>query len=277
MSLGTSQRNLRPANSPVASPPTWTVNGGAALWKNCSAWSLEKMIQRSGLSARSRRPTSAATARTCSTLALSSVSGMVKNCGAWGSIAPPMTVDIMAPLLVCRERYRSNGPPTSTRRSTAGAVVTVGVTASGRGGTLTMTSSREPVPPPRSPAAQALQRGAPMVEVPITIACGNYDRTAAIRDGRVKVEGCAVTYLPLYPEEIFHRAFKFQEFDVSELSFSSYLRTVAAGTSPYIGIPAFVSRIFRHSGIYIRTDAGIRAPQDLRGKRIGLPESQIPA
>jgi 4,5-dihydroxyphthalate decarboxylase len=116
-----------------------------------------------------------------------------------------------------------------------------------------------------------------MVEVPITIACGNYDRTAAIRDGRVKVDGCAVTYLPLYPEEIFHRAFKFDEFDVSELSFSSYLRTTAAGTSPYIGIPAFVSRIFRHSGIYIRTDAGIRTPEDLRGKRIGLPEYQITA
>src|SRR6266849_3376724 len=116
-----------------------------------------------------------------------------------------------------------------------------------------------------------------MVEVPITIACGNYDRTRAIRDGRVKVEGCAATYLPLYPEEIFHRAFRFQEFDVSELSFSSYIRTVAAGTSAYIGIPAFVSRIFRHSGIYIRTGAGIQKPEDLRGKRIGLPEYQITA
>jgi 4,5-dihydroxyphthalate decarboxylase len=115
------------------------------------------------------------------------------------------------------------------------------------------------------------------VDIPITIACGNYDRTQAIKDGVVKVEGCAVTYLPLYPEEIFHRAFKFQEFDVSELSFSSYLRTVAAGTSAYIGIPAFVSRIFRHSGIYIRSDAGIRTPHDLRGKRIGLPEYQITA
>ena len=70
-----------------------------------------------------------------------------------------------------------------------------------------------------------------MVEVPITIACGNYDRTRAIRDGRVKVEGCEATYLPLYPEEIFFRAFRYQEFDVSELSFSSYIRTVAAGTS----------------------------------------------
>jgi 4,5-dihydroxyphthalate decarboxylase len=113
--------------------------------------------------------------------------------------------------------------------------------------------------------------------VPIAIACGNYDRTRAILDGRVTVEGCATTYLPLYPEEIFHRAFRFQEFDVSELSFSSYIRTVAAGTSAYIGIPAFVSRIFRHSGIYIRTDAGIRTPADLKGKRVGLPEYQITA
>ena len=116
-----------------------------------------------------------------------------------------------------------------------------------------------------------------MVEVPITIACGNYDRTRAIRDGRVKVEGCEVTYLPLYPEEIFFRAFRYQEFDVSELSLSSYIRTVAAGNSAYIGIPAFVSRLFRHSGIYVRADAGIRAPADLRGKRIGLPEYQITA
>ena len=74
-----------------------------------------------------------------------------------------------------------------------------------------------------------------MVEVPITIACGNYDRTRAIRDGRVKVEGCATTYLPLYPEEIFFRAFRYQEFDVSELSFSSYIRTVAAGNSAASG------------------------------------------
>src|SRR5215468_8030615 len=113
--------------------------------------------------------------------------------------------------------------------------------------------------------------------VPITIACGNYDRTAAIRDGRVKVEGCDVTFLSLEPEEIFHRAFRFAEFDVCEISFSSFLRTVASGTAAYVGIPAFVSRIFRHSGIYVRPAAGIRTPQDLRGKRIGLPEYQITA
>jgi 4,5-dihydroxyphthalate decarboxylase len=116
-----------------------------------------------------------------------------------------------------------------------------------------------------------------MVQVPITIACGNYDRTRAILDGRVKVEGCDVTYLPLYPEEIFHRTFKFQEFDVAEISFSSYIRTVGAGTSEYVGIPAFVSRIFRHSGIYVRADSGIKKPEDLKGKRIGVPEYQITA
>src|SRR5262250_165007 len=116
-----------------------------------------------------------------------------------------------------------------------------------------------------------------MATVPITLACGNYDRTAALGDGRVPIEGCAVTYLPLEPEEIFHRAFRFTEFDVCEISFSSFLRTVANGTAAYVGIPAFVSRVFRHSGIYVRTAAGIHAPPDLRGKRVGVPEYQITA
>ncbi len=115
-----------------------------------------------------------------------------------------------------------------------------------------------------------------MVDVPITIACGNYDRCRAIKNGRVKVEGCTTTSC-LYPEEIFFRAFRYQEFDVSELSFLSYIRTVAAGTSASVGIPAFVSRLFRHSGIYVRADAGIEKPEDLRGKRVGLPEYQITA
>ncbi len=116
-----------------------------------------------------------------------------------------------------------------------------------------------------------------MANIPITIACGNYDRTRPIIDGRVRVEGCDVTFLPLYPEEIFFRAFRYQEFDVCEMSCSSYMRTVASGTSAYMAGPAFVSRIFRHSGIYIRRDAGIKTPADLKGKRIGLPEYQITA
>jgi 4,5-dihydroxyphthalate decarboxylase len=116
-----------------------------------------------------------------------------------------------------------------------------------------------------------------IAEIPLTLACGDYDRTRAIKDGRIPVEGCALTYLPLEPEEIFHRAFKHREFDACELSFSSFLRTVDTGNSPYVAIPAFVSRIFRHSGIYIRTDRGIREPADLKGRLIGLPEYQITA
>src|ERR1700753_91060 len=104
-----------------------------------------------------------------------------------------------------------------------------------------------------------------MVQIPITIGCGDYDRTRAIKDGRVAVEGCDVTYIPLEPEEVFFRTFRYQEFDVSELSFSSYMRITDAGNSDYIGLPAFVSRIFRHSGIYIRTDRGINSPADLKG------------
>lgn len=116
-----------------------------------------------------------------------------------------------------------------------------------------------------------------MANVPISIACNDYDRTRAIMDGRVRVEGCDVTYLPLDAEEVFFRAFRTQQFDVSELSFSSYMLQTARGECPYIGIPAFVSRLFRHSGIYIRTDRGIRKPADLKGRLIGVPEYQLTA
>ena len=116
-----------------------------------------------------------------------------------------------------------------------------------------------------------------MVEVPITIACGNYDRTRAIRDGRVAIEGCATTYLPLYPEEIFFRAFRYQEFDVSELSFSSFIRTVAGGTSAYCrgaGLCLTDLPAFRHLHSHRR-----RHPQPGRPARRahGLPEYQITA
>jgi 4,5-dihydroxyphthalate decarboxylase len=79
------------------------------------------------------------------------------------------------------------------------------------------------------------------------------------------------------PEEVFHRAFKHREFDVCELSFSSFMRTIDSGDAAYVGIPAFVSRLFRHSAVYIRTDRGIKEPADLKGKLIGLPEYQITA
>jgi 4,5-dihydroxyphthalate decarboxylase len=111
----------------------------------------------------------------------------------------------------------------------------------------------------------------------LSLAVCDYDRTRAIFDGRAPIEGCEVTAVALEPEEAFHRAFKFQEFDVTEISMSSYLMTAARGEAHYIAIPAFVSRLFRHSSIYIRTDRGIRAPEDLKGRTVGVPEYQMTA
>lgn len=116
-----------------------------------------------------------------------------------------------------------------------------------------------------------------MAKLQLSVGCCDYDRTRAIFDGRVDIGGCDVLATAVEPEEAFHRAFKFQEFDVSELSLSSHMMTTARGDNQYVGIPAFVSRLFRHSGIYIRTDRGIERPQDLKGKLVGLPEYQITA
>jgi 4,5-dihydroxyphthalate decarboxylase len=116
-----------------------------------------------------------------------------------------------------------------------------------------------------------------MAPLPLSLAVCAYDRTYALFDGRAPIEGCDVAAVALEPEESFHRAFKFQEFDVTEVSMSSYLMTTARGDAHYVAIPAFVSRLFRHSGIYIRTDRGIRAPEDLKGKLVGLPEYQMTA
>ena len=113
--------------------------------------------------------------------------------------------------------------------------------------------------------------------LPLSLSVCNYDRTAALFDGRVTIEGCDVAAVALEPEESFHRAFKYQEFDVTEVSMSSYLMTTARGDAHYVAVPAFVSRLFRHSGIYIRTDRGIKRPEDLKGKTIGLPEYQMTA
>ncbi|MGG5824045.1 PhnD/SsuA/transferrin family substrate-binding protein [Falsiroseomonas sp. HW251] len=111
----------------------------------------------------------------------------------------------------------------------------------------------------------------------LSLACGDYDRTRPILDGRVEVEGCELAALPLTPEESFFRAFRHQAFDVAELSLSTYVMTTARGTCPYIAVPAFVSRSFRHSAIYVRRDRGIARPEDLRSKRIGVPEYQVTA
>ncbi|QFS83595.1 4,5-dihydroxyphthalate decarboxylase [Roseivivax sp. THAF40] len=116
-----------------------------------------------------------------------------------------------------------------------------------------------------------------MSDLTLSIAMGNYDRTRAIVDGRVKIDGVDPVPMLLSPEEMFFRAFRHQAFDISELSLSSYSISVARGEPHYVAVPVFLSRAFRHTSVYIRTDRGIDTPQDLKGRRIGIAEYQLSA
>lgn len=116
-----------------------------------------------------------------------------------------------------------------------------------------------------------------MRKLSLSIATGNYDRVRPLLDGQVQIDGVDPLYLLLEPEEIFFRAFRGAQFDVCELSLSSFAVQTARGENPYVGVPVFPSRMFRHGAIFIRTDSGIRSPADLRGRRIGLPEYQLTA
>ena len=116
-----------------------------------------------------------------------------------------------------------------------------------------------------------------MTKLVLSVAVGNYDRMRPLMDGEVQIDGVDPVFMGLSPEEIFFRALRSAEFDVCELSLSSFTVKTARGDNPYIGIPVFPSRAFRHTSIYIRTDRGIASPADLRGRRIGVPEYQLTA
>jgi 4,5-dihydroxyphthalate decarboxylase len=115
-----------------------------------------------------------------------------------------------------------------------------------------------------------------MAKLQLSVAVGDYDRVRPLIDGSVAIDGVDATYMSLVPEEIFFRAFRHAEFDICELSMSSFTVKTAQGGNPYVGVPAFVSRAFRHTSIYVRTDR-IHAPADLKGRKIGLPEYQLTA
>jgi 4,5-dihydroxyphthalate decarboxylase len=111
----------------------------------------------------------------------------------------------------------------------------------------------------------------------LSIAVGDYDRTRPLVDGTVQIDGTNPQFMLLEPEEIFFRAFRHAEFDICELSLSSFALKTAQGRNPYVGVPVFLSRAFRHSSIYVRRDRGIASPADLCGRRIGTPEYQLTA
>ena len=110
------------------------------------------------------------------------------------------------------------------------------------------------------------------MNVPITFACGLYDRTLPLLCGDVKAAGIDLTYkIEENPRHLFDSMAGQHAYDASELSVSEFICRQAAGQCPFVAIPVFPSRLFRHSFITINTKSGIRLPKDLEGKRIGTP------
>src|SRR5216684_4335878 len=116
-----------------------------------------------------------------------------------------------------------------------------------------------------------------MAKLRLSMACWNYDRTRALLEDRVPIDGIELTYLNLLVEETFFRMLRNQEFDVAELSLSSYTVSLFKENPRFIAIPVFPSRFFRHSCIYVHAGSKIRKPKDLIGKRVASPEYQMTA
>jgi 4,5-dihydroxyphthalate decarboxylase len=111
----------------------------------------------------------------------------------------------------------------------------------------------------------------------LTFACGDYDRTRALEEGTVRPDGIDLTYLRLPVEETFFRMLRHREFDVAEMSLSSYVKSLDTDDRPFVALPVYTSRQFRHAGIFVHAGSGIEAPADLRGKVVGTPEWQLTA
>src|ERR1700741_458682 len=115
-----------------------------------------------------------------------------------------------------------------------------------------------------------------MSKLRLSVAVGNYDRVRPLMDGAVQIDGVDPVFMNLPPEEIFFRAFRNVDFDICELSMSSFTVKTAERNCPYVGVPAFVSRAFRPTSFCCR-GARVKPPPDLKGRRVGLPEYQLTA
>lgn len=111
-----------------------------------------------------------------------------------------------------------------------------------------------------------------MSDLRLSFACGNYDRMEALRNGAVEIDGIDLDYIEIKaPREIFDRMVQNHEFDVSEMSSAEFVSMTAKGENPFVGLPVFPSKCFRHGFICINRNAGIETPKDLEGRRIGTP------
>src|SRR5947209_3797213 len=108
-----------------------------------------------------------------------------------------------------------------------------------------------------------------MKRLRLTFACWDYDRTRALADGRVRPGGIELNYLTQPVEETFFRMLRNREFDCAEMSLSSYVASLNAKEDPFVAIPAFPSRFFRHSCIFVSAKSGIRRAGALTGRADG--------
>ena len=124
----------------------------------------------------------------------------------------------------------------------------------------------------RTPTREGFGHECAMSRLTLTFACCRYDRMDAIREGDVVPAGLTLNCITLKSgREIFDRMVGGQEFDVAELSASEFISLMGRGDCPFVALPVFPSRVFRHGYIFINTRRGIRTPKDLEGKRVGLP------
>ena len=115
------------------------------------------------------------------------------------------------------------------------------------------------------------------MKLKVTMGCWDYDRVRSIMDGTVPVQGVDLNFLNMPVEETFFRQLRYREFDVAEMSLSSYTMSLFTPEKPFIAIPVFPSRFFRHSCIYVNANSGIKTAKDLIGKKVGNPEYQMTA
>ena len=113
---------------------------------------------------------------------------------------------------------------------------------------------------------------APQIE--LSIALSDTERTRPLIEGEIAPQGIRLLPTMIHPSEMFWRQLRFAEFDVSEMSMSSLIISIARGERSWVALPVFTMRKFFHTSIIVRNDAGIKTPADLAGKRIGVPEYQ---
>ena len=111
-----------------------------------------------------------------------------------------------------------------------------------------------------------------MMTLQLSLAMNAYDHVRDVLSGDVQPKGIEILPLELGIEEIFYRFTKFQEWHVSEMSFGKVVSLMSEERPPIVALPVFVSRVFRHSAIYLPEGSPIRKPKDLEGRRVGIPE-----